>query len=591
MTFLVLTVSLFFFLEFVAFYFASSETLKGLTEMHDTIHTTTKVRQLRTTLTNAAAIYRNSIDAPLTADEISFLEGTHVQADKLFFEIFEISADNPETYNLIKAAHSSEDEMLAAANSIYKGEKGKKAQILIIEQILLETQSLLSKVQMVLAEQSDNVFRRIYSSRFLPLTIGIAVSTIFLVSVLWVGLEFRGKLGRGINSLVNATTSIAEGNLDIHTEIIENDEIGLLTHAFNLMARNLKDSTVSMAYVEGILDSMLNAVLVVHDDGKIVRANRMSTDAFGYSTEELLDLRIENILSEISGVHAAALTFECNGLRKNRTSFPARVAISELDEKSIRVSNLRVVVVQDISESKKMEMEIKERNHALNLANQELEAFSYSVSHDLRAPLRAIDGFSAALLEDSGDKLDDDSRHHLSRIRFGVQRMGDLIDAVINLSKISRASMVITKVDLSDMVHEIINDLRTIEPNRKVDVKIQDGIIADADSLLLKITMENLLGNAWKYTSKNPEAHIEFGQTGQNSKFRIFYVKDDGAGFDMAYASKLFAPFQRLHAQSEFAGTGVGLASVKRVVQRHGGTIWVESKPNVGTTFFFTLNS
>ena len=584
-------VSLFFVLEFVGIYFASYESLNALTELHQTIRTITEVRQLRTILSSELDLYRKSANTSLVPEEITVLKNANVQADGLFSESLSNSEKNPETHELIVTAKTMEDSLDPVISPILTGEKTDKTRLLILEQIFLETQDSLAKVQFVLADQSDQIFQRIYSSRFLPLTIGIALSIVFLFFVLWIGLGFRRKLETGVNNLVKATQQIADGDLDVQTPITDKDEIGLLTHAFNVMAHNLKDSTYSKTYVEGILQSLLNSLLVINQEGKILKVNRMTSEAFGYSESELLDLRIQNILPEISTMGGTAQTFESSGIGKNKIQFPVRISISQLDEKTIRVSNLRVVAVQDISESKKLENEIKERNHALNLANQELEAFSYSVSHDLRAPLRAIDGFSAAILEDAGDKLDEESKHHLSRIRFGVQRMGDLIDAVINLSKISRASMVITKVDVSSMVREILDDLRHLEPDRNVDVKIQDGLIADADPLLLKITMENLLGNAWKYTSKKANAQIEFGQTGQNSKIKIYYVKDDGAGFDMAYASKLFAPFQRLHAQADFAGTGVGLASVKRVVQRHGGTIWVESKPNVGTTFFFTLNS
>ena len=581
---------MFFVLEFVGVYFASYESLTGLTELHQTIRTTTEVRKLRLLLNTANNLYQAS-HRGLKADELEVFTSVLAQERQLLQNLLVVTEKETEPYNLMLSAQKSIEAMNSTTESVLSGVPATKAQELMVNQYLFESHETLMKVQTLLAEQSDRIFDRIYRSRFLPLTIGIALSLVFLLIVLAVGLNFRKKLGLGINNLLHATKSIAEGNLNVQTEIIESDEIGLLTNAFNVMAKDLQESTYTKAYVEGILESILNAVLVINSDGAIMRINRACAETFGFTADELLQSSIQSILPEISSGGATGKMFESTGVKKDKTRFPVLVSVSRLDEQRMRSADLRVCVVQDISDSKKLELEIKERNHALNLANQELEAFSYSVSHDLRAPLRAIDGFSQALLEDSGAVLNDESKNHLERIRFGVQRMGDLIDAVINLAKISRASMVITKVDISQLVQEIIEDLRHMEPQRKVEVKVQPDLVTDADSVLLKITMENLLGNAWKYTSKKPVAHIEFGQTGQNTKVKIYYVKDDGVGFDMAYAGKLFAPFQRLHAQSEFSGTGVGLASVKRVIQRHGGTIWVESKPDEGTTFFFTLNS
>ena len=248
------------------------------------------------------------------------------------------------------------------------------------------------------------------------------------------------------------------------------------------MAKNLKESTISRSYAEGIIESMINSMLVVSADGAIVRANRISAETFGYSTEDLLGMRLQNLLPEATGLNCSNSSIESYGVTKDKSRFPVVVSISLLDEKNLRSGNLRVYVIQDISESKKLENEIKQRNHALSLANQELEAFSYSVSHDLRAPLWVIDGFSQALLEDANDKHSEESKHHLSRIRFGVQRMGDLIDAVINLARISRASMVITKVDMSQLGEEVAEELRLQYPRRKLDFIVHEGMVADADA-------------------------------------------------------------------------------------------------------------
>jgi signal transduction histidine kinase len=224
----------------------------------------------------------------------------------------------------------------------------------------------------------------------------------------------------------------------------------------------------------------------------------------------------------------------------------------------------------------------------LQTANQELEAFSYAVSHDLRAPLRAIDGFSRIVLEDYKDKLDDAGKDSLSRIRAASQRMGQLIDDLLQLSRHTRSEMRCAPVDLSALVRTAADELQRVDPERRGEFVIEPGLVVNADASLMRVALENLLGNAWKFTAKQAAAKIEFGRTTRDGA-PAFFVRDNGAGFDMKYASKLFGAFQRLHAATEFPGTGVGLATVQRIIHRHGGRIWAESQPNHGATFYFTL--
>lgn len=231
---------------------------------------------------------------------------------------------------------------------------------------------------------------------------------------------------------------------------------------------------------------------------------------------------------------------------------------------------------------------MQDRTTQLEIANKELESFSYSVSHDLRAPLRAIDGFSQALVEDYKDVLDDTGKDYLKRVRAAAQKMGALIDDMLKLAKVNRTEVTLNQVDLSDMVSGIVDELRDAEPERQVQVKVTSGLTAYCDSHLMKIALINLLNNAWKYTSKNEEACIEFGMRLHQGN-PAFFIEDNGVGFDMAYADKLFGAFQRLHSAGEFSGTGVGLATVKRVISRHGGDIWAKAEPNKGATFYFTL--
>ena len=229
-----------------------------------------------------------------------------------------------------------------------------------------------------------------------------------------------------------------------------------------------------------------------------------------------------------------------------------------------------------------LEQRIAERTAAL-------EAFAYSVSHDLRAPLRAIGGFSDILAEDFGDILGDQGMVHLGRVRENVGRMADLIEGMLTLAKVMKADLNRQPVDVSALAEAAAQEVRESAPTRSADFVIHRGLRALGDPVLLRAVFDNLIGNAWKFTTRCPRARIEIGQASDAAGPPIFFVRDNGAGFDMRHAQKLFAPFQRLHRQEDFPGTGVGLATVQRVIARHGGKIWAESQPGVGTTFFFTL--
>ena len=224
----------------------------------------------------------------------------------------------------------------------------------------------------------------------------------------------------------------------------------------------------------------------------------------------------------------------------------------------------------------------------LERKNKELEAFSYSVSHDLRAPLRSIDGFSQILFLDYSDKMDARGKEHLRRIRAGAQRMGELIDDLLELSRVGRADLSRGRANLSGIARTVAMEISKNDPERKVEFAIQDGLIADADGQLLKVALENLLGNAWKFTSKIAAARIEFGAE-PRGEGTVYFVRDNGAGFDMDHAEKLFRPFQRLHNSADFPGTGIGLATVYRVIDRHGGRIWAKSVVGEGATFYLTI--
>ena len=258
-----------------------------------------------------------------------------------------------------------------------------------------------------------------------------------------------------------------------------------------------------------------------------------------------------------------------------------------------------IAVNQDITARKQAEDEIRSLKEELELrvarrtaeleaANLELQAFNYSVSHDLRAPLTIIDGFSKAVMEDYADRLDEVGVDYLQRVRGASRRMGKLIDALLNLAGIGRRPLTRETANLSEIARTIEGELRYLHPERRVTITIADGVTVQGDRLLLRAVMENLLGNAWKYSRPRDEAEIEFGVTTRGEE-TVYFVRDNGIGFSMRYADRLFAPFQRLHRADEFSGTGIGLATVQRIIHRHGGRVWAEAEEDKGATFYFTL--
>ena len=277
-------------------------------------------------------------------------------------------------------------------------------------------------------------------------------------------------------------------------------------------------------------------------------------------------------------------------LREARDHLEQRV-----QERTAKLAEANAELVKEVKERKLAEEGVRTLNAdllqqkaQLEASNKELEAFSYSVSHDLRAPLRGIDGFSQAVLEDYGDKLDSAGKGFLERVRSASQRMSKLIDAMLHLARLTRAELHTQSVDLSALAQQVIGELKRVDPEHEVVWRVEEGMQTTADPNLLRVVLENLLGNAWKFTAHTTEAKIEIGVT-QYKDRSAFFVRDNGAGFDMTYVHKLFGAFQRLHAFSEYPGVGVGLATVQRIIQRHGGQIWAEGMVGAGATFYFTL--
>jgi light-regulated signal transduction histidine kinase (bacteriophytochrome) len=267
-----------------------------------------------------------------------------------------------------------------------------------------------------------------------------------------------------------------------------------------------------------------------------------------------------------------------------------RALIDETARARARAEALVVAEAERSRVNQELEARVVERTSELQQALLDLESFSYSVSHDLRAPLRTIDGFSQALLEDHFAGLPSDGKDSLTRIRAACQRMGELIDGLLRLSRVTRAEFRWETVDLSSLVRSIVTELQVNDSQRHPTVIIEDNLVVEGDRELLRTALENLLSNAWKFTSKQAAPRIEFSATYEDDQ-RVFVVKDNGAGFDMAFSSKLFGPFQRLHRRDEFEGTGIGLATVGRIIRRHGGRIWVNGVVGKGASFYFTLGT
>jgi light-regulated signal transduction histidine kinase (bacteriophytochrome) len=262
--------------------------------------------------------------------------------------------------------------------------------------------------------------------------------------------------------------------------------------------------------------------------------------------------------------------------------------LDDFDLERQKVEHANAELREEVMVRARAEKALRHANIATEASNRELEAFSYSVAHDLRAPLRSIDGFSQALIEDCADSLPPEGKTWLRYVRESAQHMAALIEDLLSLSRVGRATMHRAPLDLAAIARDVFARLRRDDPDRSVELTMPARMPADGDARLLQIVFDNLLGNAWKFSKNQAIAHVEIGQIFQDEQ-RVFFVRDDGAGFDMAYSEKLFAVFQRLHSQQEFEGTGIGLANVDRIIRRHGGRIWAESEIGCGATFWFTL--
>ena len=357
-----------------------------------------------------------------------------------------------------------------------------------------------------------------------------------------------------------------------------------------------------------LLDKAPGPIIVWQLGGAIEYWNRGAEDLFGITAQQAVGRIHDDLLHPLHplGMPAVQQELERDGEWRGELTHvvDGREIVAESHMTLVTEPDGRRTVLKtnrDITEEKRAQEEIRrlnqdleervrDRTAQLEASNKELETFAYSVSHDLRAPLRGIDGWSLALLEDYGPQLDPNARQYLERVREETQRMGRLIDDLLKLSRLTRVELQRQSVDLTSLARAIACRLREADTRRGMDFIIQDGLAAGGDTRLLEIVLSNLLGNAVKFTGPRAQARIEFGQ-GRHRDQLAFYVRDNGVGFDMAYAGTLFGAFQRLHKYSEFPGTGIGLATAQRVLQRHGGRIWAEARPDEGATFYFTIGT
>ena len=410
-------------------------------------------------------------------------------------------------------------------------------------------------------------------------------------------LLLRGVL-KPVNGLMAGISSLAQGRYNVEVPVVSSDEIGDLARSFNSMSAELARTTVSKDYVEGILENMIDLLVVTDPEGKIETINPAMLGTLSYSASEVVGRPLAALFRDAPDSlrsHELAAFAADGGVRdlevwlltRSGRGIPALFSASVLKDREGRLRGY-IGVAKDMTERKLAEESLLVAKAAAEASSKELETFSYSVAHDLRAPLRAVDGFSQVLLDRYADKLDEQGKDFLRRVRGGSRRMGQLIDDLLNLSRITRTAMRLEKVDLTALAREIAAELEKSQPERKAKFVIESDLTAEGDPNLLRVVMVNLLSNSWKYTGKKASARIEFGATRREGA-PVYFVRDDGAGFDMAFSKKLFQPFNRLHAAAEFEGTGIGLATVQRVVERHGGRVWGEGAVGEGATFYFAL--
>ena len=457
------------------------------------------------------------------------------------------------------------------------------------------------------------------------LRLGLLDLTILVVVL----LAIRLRVVNPLRKLAAVSRGVAEGRHELRSGFRSLDEIGQLAFAFDRMAGTIESDmqqlTASAAELERQQQALRKfslaiehgpvSVVITDASAKIEYVNPKFTEISGYAPEEAVGRRPSLLKSGLTPQEVYAGMWQCLragrdwhgellNRKKNGELFWEDTSISPLKDEQGRITHY-VAVKEDITARKlsdaeildhnvELERRVTERTRRLTESNRELESFSYSISHDLRAPLRALNGFASLMADNCKGCAKTESLEYMGRIQRASLRMGNLMDDILDLSRVVRSEIRVERVDLSAMVRSILDDLAVAGSLRNVVIEVEEGLLADGDATLLQDVLENLLGNAWKFTAQRDPARIAFGcreEGGKDGGERVFFVRDNGAGFDMKYAGKLFGAFQRLHGPQEYEGNGIGLAMVRRIVALHGGRIWAEAAPGEGATFYFTLDA
>lgn len=422
-----------------------------------------------------------------------------------------------------------------------------------------------------------------------------------------IGNASRGLEGAGTWRHRKKDGAVIDVEVTTHP-IIFDERRARLVLANDITERKRAEEMV--VWLAGIVESSEDAIFSKTLKGVITSWNEGAERLYGYSAAETMGHSVSMLMQpgrkeELSLILGRLRRgeriehFETTRLKKGGEQIDVSLTVSPIKNSSGVIIGASTIA-RDITERKRAEEQIRRLNETLEqrvaerttqllVANKELEAFSYSVSHDLRAPLRHINGFSQALLEDYADKLDEEGKGYLQEVRAASKEMAQLIDDLLQLARVTRSEIRREVISLSEMARMIVGDLQKLDTERAVAVQVEEELAAQGDKHLLRIMLSNLLGNAWKFTSKQEHAEITFGQKREAGGETVYFVRDNGAGFDMAYANKLFSAFQRLHTANEFEGTGIGLATVQRIINRHGGRVWAEGAIGEGATFYFTL--
>jgi PAS domain S-box-containing protein len=435
-------------------------------------------------------------------------------------------------------------------------------------------------------------------------TIRAVVSFLALMLVLIFSLWLSRGVLRSLDEINSGLTRFGKGDFSRNISQVSRDEFGDVAVKANQMAneisRLLGDLTRSEQKIRLLIESVRDyAIISLDPSGLVTSWNSGATKLLGFDEKEIVGKHFSIFLSaedrekgkaeiELKTAVEQGKTEEENWrIRRDGSRFWASSTLATIRDGAGVLQGF-AKITRDMTERKQYEEELKRANQALGLINKELETFSYSVAHDLRAPLRSIIGFSGAIMEDCSTALPEEGKKSLERVIAAAKRMGELIDHLLNLSRVSRKGISRENMNLSELAERIVGEIARHEPERHVAVEIDKDVKAEGDPQLMSVVLSNLLGNAWKFSAKREDARIQFGKLEQNHH-PVFFVRDNGAGFDMQYSNKLFGAFQRLHSVHEFEGTGIGLATVQRIIHRHNGEIWAQAKPGEGATFFFTL--